>query len=79
MVAFTKWVESDFVTACFYLLFKLLTVKENVLYMSFIVMKCVKRSKYMVVAERLKNHLSFLKHNLFMNNKRYQISYLHYS
>ena len=79
MVAFTKWVESDYVTAYFYLLFELLTVKENVLYMSFIVMKCVKRSKYMVVAERLKNHLSFLKHNLFMNNKRYQISYLHYS
>ena len=30
----------------------------------------------MVVTQRLKNHFSFLKHNLIMNNM-YQISYLH--
>ena len=45
----------------FYLLIKLLTVKENVLYMSFNANYCIKRSKYMVVAQILKNNLSFLK------------------
>ena len=45
----------------FYLLFELLTVKENVLYMSFNVILCIKRSKYMVVAQIKKYHLSFLK------------------
>ena len=45
----------------FYLFIELLTVKENVLYMSFSAIKCIKRSKYMVVAQILKNHLSFLK------------------
>ena len=45
----------------FYLFIELLTVKENALYMSFSAIKCIKRSKYMVVAQILKNHLSFLK------------------
>ena len=45
----------------FYLFIELLTVKENESYMSFNVIKCIKRSKYMVVAQILKNHLSFLK------------------
>ena len=45
----------------FYLFIELLTVKENVLYMSFNAIYCIKRSKYMVVAQILKNHLSFLK------------------
>ena len=45
----------------FYLFIELLTVKENVLYMSFNAINCIKRSKYMVVAQILKNHLSFLK------------------
>ena len=45
----------------FYLLFELLTVKENVLYMSFNAILCIKRSKYMVVAQIKKYHLSFLK------------------
>ena len=45
----------------FYLFIELLTVKENVLYMSFNVIQCIKRSNYMVVAQILKNHLSFLK------------------
>ena len=35
-MAFTMFDESDYVTVCFFYLFiKLLTVKENVLYMSF--------------------------------------------
>ena len=45
----------------FYLFIELLTVKENILYMSFNAIQCIKRSKYMVVAQILKNHLSFLK------------------
>ena len=45
----------------FYLFIELLTVKENVLYMSFNAIWYIKRSKYMVVAKILKNHLSFLK------------------
>ena len=45
----------------FYLFIELLTVKENVLYISFYAIQCIKRSKYMVVAQILKNHLSFLK------------------
>ena len=45
----------------FYLFIELLAAKENVLYMSFNAIKCIKRSKYMVVAQILKNHLSFLK------------------
>ena len=45
----------------FYLFIELLTVKENVLYMSFNAILCIKRSKYMVVAQILKYHLRFLK------------------
>ena len=45
----------------FYLFIELLTVKENVLYMSFNVIKSRKRSKYMVVTQIFKNYLSFLK------------------
>ena len=45
----------------FYLFIELLTVKENVLYMSFNAILCIKRSKYMVVAQLFKNHVSFLK------------------
>ena len=46
----------------FYLFIELLTVKENVLYMSFNAIWYIKRSNYMVVAQIfLKNHLSFLK------------------
>ena len=45
----------------FYLFIELLTVKENVLYMSFNAMLYIKRSKYMVVTQILNNHLSFLK------------------
>ena len=44
----------------FYLFIELMTVK-NVLYMSFNAIKYIKRSKYLVVAQILKNHLSFLK------------------
>ena len=44
-----------------YLFIELLTGKENVLYMSFNGIQCIKRSKYLVVAEILKNHLIFLK------------------
>ena len=46
------------------LFIELLTVnenKKNFLYMSFNAIKCIKRSKYMVVAQILKTHLSFLK------------------
>ena len=43
----------------FYLFIELFTVKGNVLYMSFNAIKCIKRSKYMVVAQILKNHLRF--------------------
>ena len=39
----------------------LLGAKDNVLYMSFNAIQCIKRSKYMAVAQILKNHLSFLK------------------
>ena len=45
----------------FYLFIELLTVKENGLYMSYNAIECIKRSKYMVVAQILKNHLSFFK------------------
>ena len=45
----------------FYLFIELLVAKENVLYMSFNAIWCIKRRKYMVVAQILKNHLSFLK------------------
>ena len=45
----------------FYLFIEMLTVKENVLYMSFNAIICTKRSKYMVVAQILNNGLSFLK------------------
>ena len=45
----------------FYLFIELLTVKENVLFKSFYAILCIKRSKYMVVAQILKNQLSFLK------------------
>ena len=45
----------------FYLFIELLTVKENVLYMSFNAIKCIKGSKLMVVAQILKNNLSFFK------------------
>ena len=45
----------------FYLFIELLMVKENVLYMSFNAIYCIYRSKYMVVAQILKNHLSFSK------------------
>ena len=45
----------------FYSFIELLTVKENVLYMSFNAILCIKRSKYMVVAQILKNHSSFFK------------------
>ena len=45
----------------FYLFIGLLGAKEIVLYISFNAIKCIKRSKYMVVAQILKNHLSFLK------------------
>ena len=51
----------------FYSFIELLTVKENVLYMSFNAIKCIKRSKYMVVAHILKTHLSFLKQLRFKN------------
>ena len=44
-----------------YLFIELLVAKENVLYMSFNTIWCIKRSKYMLVAHILKNHLSFLK------------------
>ena len=44
-----------------YLLIELLGAKENVLYMSFNAITCIKRSKYMVVAQILKYHLSFFK------------------
>ena len=44
----------------FYLFIELLTEKENVLYMSFNAIKYIQRSKYMVVAQILKNHLSFM-------------------
>ena len=50
-MALTMCDGSDYVTACFYLLFELLAVKENVLYMSFNAILCIKRSKYMVVAQ----------------------------
>ena len=60
-MAFTISDESDYVTACFLLILELLTVKESVLYMSFNANKCIKRSKYMVMVQILKNHLSFLK------------------
>ena len=45
----------------FYLFIEMLTVNENILYMPFNTILCIKRSKYMVVAQILKNHLSFLK------------------
>ena len=45
----------------FYLFIELLVAKENVLYMSFNAIYCIKRSKYTVVAQVLKNRLSFLK------------------
>ena len=45
----------------FYWFIELLTVYKNVLYMSFNPIKCIKRSKYMVVAQILKNHSSFFK------------------
>ena len=45
----------------FYFFIELLTVKEIVLYMPFYTILCIKRSKYMVVAQILKNHLSFSK------------------
>ena len=45
----------------FYLFIELLTVEENVLYMSFNAIECIKRSKCMVVAQILKTHLSLLK------------------
>ena len=45
----------------FYLFIELLVANENVLYMSFNAIWCIKRSKYLVVAQILKNHLSFLK------------------
>ena len=45
----------------FYLFIGLFGAKENVLYMSFNAITCIKRSKYMVVAQILKTHLSFLK------------------
>ena len=51
---------SDYVTACFFFI-ELLMVKENVLYKSFNTILCIKRSKYMVVAQILKNQLSFFK------------------
>ena len=45
----------------FYLFIELLTVEENVLYMSFNAIECIKRIKCMVVAQILKTHLSLLK------------------
>ena len=45
----------------FYSFIELLTVKETVLCVSFNAIWCVKRSKYMVVAQILKNHLSLFK------------------
>ena len=45
----------------FYLFIELKTVTENVLYMSFNAILCIKQSKYIAVAQILKNHLSFLK------------------
>ena len=45
----------------FDLFIELLTVKENVFNMSFNPIKSIKRSKYMVVIQILKNYLSFLK------------------
>ena len=45
----------------FYLFIELLTVKENVLCMLSNAIKCIKRSKYMVVAQILKTRLSLLK------------------
>ena len=44
----------------FYWFIELLAVKGNVLYMSFNATECIKRSKYMEVAQILMNHLSFL-------------------
>ena len=60
-MAFTMCDGSDYVTAYFLSFIELLTVKENVLYMALNAIKCIKRIKYMVVAQILKNHLSFLK------------------
>ena len=61
-MAFTMCDGSDYVTACFlYIFIELLGAKENVLYMSFNAIKCIKRSKYMLVAQILKNHLNCLK------------------
>ena len=45
----------------FYLFIELLAAKENVLYMSFNTIWCIKRSKYMKVAQILKKHISFFK------------------
>ena len=45
----------------FCLFIELLVADENVLYMLFNAIWCIKRSKYMVVAQISKNHLSFLK------------------
>ena len=45
----------------FYLFIELLSVKKNVLCMSFNAILCIKRSIYMVVTQILKNHLGFLK------------------
>ena len=58
-MAFVMCDGSDYVA--FYLFIELLTVKENVLYMPFNTILCIKKSQYMVVAHILKNHLSFLK------------------
>ena len=60
-MAFTMVMDLTMLLCAFYLFIELSTVKENVLYMSFKAIQCIKRSKYMVVAQILKNHLSFLK------------------
>ena len=53
--------ELTMLLCAFYLFIELLVAKKNVLYMSFNAIWFTKRSKYMVVTQILKNHLSFLK------------------
>ena len=69
-MAFTMCDGSDYVTARFLFIHWAVDGEKNVLYMSFNTIECIKRSKYMVVAQILKNNFSFLKQfKLVMNNK----------
>ena len=58
-MAFAMCDGSDYVTACFVFIHWAVGGERNVLYMSFNTILCIKRSKYMVVAQILNNHLSF--------------------